>query len=464
MSALLVLCTICGIYISCSNKSSADNENLSIKLKHALPNTAINFNSRSSQFLVLSLNKLDTGLYRKNFNDLKGISQLGLDSLMIMSDNLQNCCLSISVLKKNNQKARDKSNKVLKSSLTKPFFFTNIISGYKNGKQVIVVDQNNNHDFSDDTILKFDASFKVFDDDRISAENQLIKLDTLPAIPIQLSYYKGNKEEKVLRYAQVFPVANYYFMQLLDSNSYNTLKHYAVLIRLKDYWVNNLKMGENNYDIVVEGVNNNRKSISIYPKQGVALKENKELVDNFRFELNDTLKLGDDYYRLDSLSEPINTLTLKKLHVNMPYFGTKVGYVLKDYKMLDIDNRYHELSSIIDKNKPYTLLDFWGTWCIPCKEALPDLKKLHTTYANKLNVVSIALDKKIEEVKKVVYENEMNWPQSFIKYDHKKSMITDLNVLSYPTFIVLDSNRKIVYRGIGVEALIHVEEILKKTE
>jgi thiol-disulfide isomerase/thioredoxin len=73
--------------------------------------------------------------------------------------------------------------------------------------------------------------------------------------------------------------------------------------------------------------------------------------------------------------------------------GILPGTVARNFTAENIlTDRPVSLSALSGK---YVLLDFWGTWCIPCKEAVPGLKDLHTKYPD-LEMVSIALDDKLE--------------------------------------------------------------------
>lgn len=130
---------------------------------------------------------------------------------------------------------------------------------------------------------------------------------------------------------------------------------------------------------------------------------------------------------------------------------------------LELENLSNEKVNIYNtsKEKKYTLLDFWGTWCKPCKELTPELKKIHQDHIDKLSIVSIAYDKNKESVIEYTNKNKMNWLQAFIKINGVTvKTLKRLKIKEYPTFILINTNNKIVYRGSEKNALKEIEQIL----
>ena len=151
-------------------------------------------------------------------------------------------------------------------------------------------------------------------------------------------------------------------------------------------------------------------------------------------------------------------LKLKKLDSLKEFYSDKMGYKLKDYKLLDLNNVPFSVDSAL-KEKDYVLLDFWGTWCLPCIELTPQLKRLFDTHEN-LNIVGNATDRDIASVKDYVRKNNITWKNSFNDAS-PKGIKRDLRISAFPTFILIDKNRNIVYRGVGKSALNEIEKIIQ---
>lgn len=94
------------------------------------------------------------------------------------------------------------------------------------------------------------------------------------------------------------------------------------------------------------------------------------------------------------------------------------------------------------------LLDFWATWCAPCRMALPELKDLQAKNAGKpLVIVSVSADDSSKAVEEFVRSNEMSWPQAWDRGMRVTSGV--FQVSSLPSYVVLGADGRILYRQHG---------------
>lgn len=84
------------------------------------------------------------------------------------------------------------------------------------------------------------------------------------------------------------------------------------------------------------------------------------------------------------------------------------------------------------------VLDFWATWCPPCRASVPELKELTHKYpAERLAVISVSSDSNQDQWKKFIADKQMTWPQ-YIDSDHHMTRL--FGVHSFPTYIIIDGD------------------------
>lgn len=129
--------------------------------------------------------------------------------------------------------------------------------------------------------------------------------------------------------------------------------------------------------------------------------------------------------------------------------GTSVAAPRQDTPMfsaMDIQGNLHSSSEWIGQ-KP-VVLNFWGTWCPPCRREIPDLVKLYEEYHLKgVEIISLAVNDTPGKVKSYSEQNNMGWvmlmAQDQILYDFSATQ-------GIPTTIFIDKNGQEVGRFIGM--------------
>ncbi|MGO4290669.1 TlpA family protein disulfide reductase [Chitinophaga sp. RAB17] len=111
----------------------------------------------------------------------------------------------------------------------------------------------------------------------------------------------------------------------------------------------------------------------------------------------------------------------------------------------------------------YLLVDFWASWCGPCRQAIPKVKELYAAYKDKgFEVVSISIDTDKNAWKKAMKEEEMPWEQMLS--DNKDKTMEQFQFSGIPTMYLVDSEGKIMERftGYSDEAAAKIKESLNK--
>lgn len=88
------------------------------------------------------------------------------------------------------------------------------------------------------------------------------------------------------------------------------------------------------------------------------------------------------------------------------------------------------------------LVDFWASWCGPCKDSFPAMDELQKKYgAQGLVVLAVSVDQDAEAMKDFLKEHPASFP---IVHDAKKKLVSRVNISSMPASIVIGRDGKVV--------------------
>jgi len=144
-----------------------------------------------------------------------------------------------------------------------------------------------------------------------------------------------------------------------------------------------------------------------------------------------------DYY--NSLPDDVkNSFYGKKMKEEIWPVG-KAGEKVKEFKLTGDDGKEYDFAKLAE-GKKYVLLDFWASWCGPCRKELPNVKKAYAEFKDKgFEVISVSIDKDEAAWRKAVKEEQLVWP------NFRDQAVADLfKVKAVPTVYLLDSNGNIV--------------------
>ena len=109
------------------------------------------------------------------------------------------------------------------------------------------------------------------------------------------------------------------------------------------------------------------------------------------------------------------------------------------------------------------VIDFWATWCGPCVEGLPDLKKLYHDYHGRgVEFIGVSFDDPkedggLDQLKQFVTANEVPWPQYYLGTSFKSEFAKKCEVQSLPTLFVVDAEGNLHSANAGgkLETILH---------
>lgn len=141
---------------------------------------------------------------------------------------------------------------------------------------------------------------------------------------------------------------------------------------------------------------------------------------------------------------------------------TTAGQKFIDFEMLTPDGKPVKLSDYVGKGK-VVLIDFWASWCGPCRREMPSLVETYAKYKGKnFEIVGVSLDEDGAAWKDAIKKMNMTWPQmSDLKgWNCVGAQLYAVN--SIPQTILVDGNGTIIARGLhGAELQAKLAEILK---
>ena len=119
-----------------------------------------------------------------------------------------------------------------------------------------------------------------------------------------------------------------------------------------------------------------------------------------------------------------------------------------DFKLKDLNGKDVSLNDFKGKN---VLLNFWATWCPPCKAEMPDIEKLYQENKNSdLVILAVNLGEDKQTVKSFIEKNKYNFD---ILLDSDQDVAIKYNIVSIPTSFFIDKEGNIVSKKIGAMTL-----------
>ncbi|MGE7918005.1 thiol-disulfide oxidoreductase ResA [Viridibacillus sp. NPDC093762] len=117
----------------------------------------------------------------------------------------------------------------------------------------------------------------------------------------------------------------------------------------------------------------------------------------------------------------------------------KVGEEAPDFSLVDLDGQTHRLSDYKGKG---VMLNFWGTWCKPCKKEMPAMNNQYKVFKDQgIEVISINQAQTVFEVENFISDFNLKFP---VVIDKTKSVTRAYNVDNLPASIFIDPTGKVV--------------------
>lgn len=114
-----------------------------------------------------------------------------------------------------------------------------------------------------------------------------------------------------------------------------------------------------------------------------------------------------------------------------------------DFTLTNLDG---DETSLSDLRGEYVLVNFWATWCIPCRKEMPYLQELADKHEGDLTILGVNMNEDAERVGSFIEEEGFTFP---ILLDPPDDLKREHRVQSLPVTFVVDRDGEVVYRKIG---------------
>lgn len=142
--------------------------------------------------------------------------------------------------------------------------------------------------------------------------------------------------------------------------------------------------------------------------------------------------------------------------------NTAVGKTFTDFSMKGPDGKVAKLSDFVGKDGEYTVVDFWASWCGPCRAEIKGaLTTLYEKYNGKgVKVLGVAVWDKPVDTQAAIKQLNIRW--QVMMDDHYTTIPTDLyGIAGIPHIMVVDPDGVIISRGLQGDALVqYVDKLM----
>lgn len=133
--------------------------------------------------------------------------------------------------------------------------------------------------------------------------------------------------------------------------------------------------------------------------------------------------------------------------------ATAIGQKYTDIEMPTPEGNAVRVSDYVSKNR-YTLIDFWASWCGPCRAEMPNVVKAYAKYHKKgFEVVGVSLDNNRAAWLKAIAQLKMPWPQMSDLKGWESAGAAAYNVRAIPASVLVDREGNIVAKDLRAEEL-----------
>ena len=142
--------------------------------------------------------------------------------------------------------------------------------------------------------------------------------------------------------------------------------------------------------------------------------------------------------------------------------ATRPGMTYANVKGQNAQGQPTDLAAMVKPGK-YTLVDFWASWCGPCRKEMPNVVAAYKEFKNKgFGIVGVSLDNNLDKWKEAITALDITWPQMSDLQGWNNAGAKLYGVNSIPATVLVDQEGTIVARNLrGEDIKAKLSELLK---
>lgn len=132
----------------------------------------------------------------------------------------------------------------------------------------------------------------------------------------------------------------------------------------------------------------------------------------------------------------------------------QVGKIVADYEFIDIEENKMKISNYIGKSD-FLFIDFWASWCSPCRASIQDIKKYYQKNKEKgVEVLGVSIDENKDAWIKALHQENMPWKQLVIKTPNEKNIVKEqYKMIGIPFTLLLDRDGYVLFVNLHPRSL-----------
>lgn len=336
---------------------------------------------------------------------------------------------------------------------------------------IVVVDKDGDSTFMNDEVYTIKLANKVIDRNQFYLSLPVIQLDSL-----LLTDCQGLKHFSNIR-LKIAPAPTNTMKQFFSfQNEVAAAKGFLICFYEMDALVSHFEFNNEKYEIFITNnplYFNNPELYAPDLKKELALrliKQENGYFKNISFQLiyalekDYLLKLSDSVsLRLLEFNNKDHVVKLEVVNGSAIDGVSKMaaGKVLQ-YKNYSFSNK--RVTPLITDRREYTVVMFSGSWCVPCREILPDYKALYNELKGSVSFATITAETNKQAAQKYYDKSVVPWPffyENLSESEDTMNLKDILNVRLYPTFILFDKTGTALLHESGMQGLEKIRHVIK---